>query len=175
MNRAGWIVALVLAGVLLVGQCGEPAEVARAEAAEDSIARLAPVVDSLRTEALRRDTVLVTVTDTLTLTIERVRVEATVIVDSLHARLDSVETVYLDELVEAHAEEVAALEVIITETRLWGQSWKDAAEALEAENFQLRIRGDAWEAAYESQRGQNKWLRIGTGALTVGAYVLGRL
>lgn len=164
-----WLVVLaLLAYMVLARGCSGVAvrdAVARAEAAESALDSLGPITDSLRAEAAHRDTTIITLTDTIRVTIERVRVVASAADSALRATLDSAQVVILDELQAAHATEVAALEVLLTETRLWGQAWKDAAEALEVENAQLRLRGDAWESAYKGTRGQNRWLKAGGLAL----------
>lgn len=171
MKALPWVLlsaaVLVLAATWRVGQSA----VVRAQALEDSIAVLQPVVDSLVAEAERRDTVLVTVTDSVRVVVERTRERQTVIVDTLYAMADSVEDAYLDSLVATHAEEVAALERLAEERLLWGTSWMEAAKGLEAENLLLDARGDSWEAAYAS-RSRRAWYERGAVAVVVIGAVL---
>lgn len=171
------VAALLVYAVLARGCSGGAADaaVARAEAAESALDSLAPLVDSLTAEAARRDTVLVTVTDTVAVTIERVRVVAAAADSALRATLDSAQAVVLDELQAAHAEEVRAWQTLADERLVWGTAWKDAAEALEAENVQLRLSGAAWREAYRSSERENRWTKIGSIALAGGSFALGRL
>lgn len=106
------------------------------EAARDSIAVLAPLLEAAteraelaEAEALRADTVLVTVTETETVVIERAIVVASEAADSLHARADSTEAALLDVILAAHAEEVAAVWVIADQRLAWGTEWMEAAMA----------------------------------------------
>ena len=164
-----WILfAVAFVWLALSRGCTDPRvteAVERARIAEDSLAVLEPKVDSLVALAARRDTVRIAVEDTIRVTVERVRVVAAVASDSLAEHVDSVGAAFLAELQAAHAEEVASLERLAEERLLWGQSWKDAAEALEAENKQLRLRGDSWQQAYNASRRESRWLKLGGIAL----------
>ena len=104
------------------------------EVAEDSIAALTPVVahltartDSLRTLALTRDTVLVTVTEDATAEIDRLWDVARASADSLRVTLDSVEAAHLTTLENAHADEVAAVWRVADERLAWGEDWRTFA------------------------------------------------
>jgi hypothetical protein len=180
-DRLLWVLVGALTVMLGMSYCSgrsgavEAAAVARAEGHQAALDSLAPITEALRAEAQRRDTLIVHVTDTLRVVIERAVVVAEEAADSLHARLDSVEVTYFAEYQEATETRINALEVLLEETRLWGQSWKDAAEALEVENRELRLRGDAWEEAYEASRGQNRWLKVGQAAAAATGFALGKL
>lgn len=157
-----WLLVVGLLGWLMFLRGCDGAAVAearaRAELAEDSIAVLEPIVEELLETALERDTVLVAVTDTVVVELERIRLETVVLLDTLEAHVDSIGAELLEELELAHAEEVAQLEQLSTERLLWGESWRDAALALEEEVVQLRIRGDQWEAAFRAQSwSKNGW------------------
>jgi len=166
-----WVLVVLLAAMLVGQGLGRRDTVARAEAAEDSLAVLRPVVDSLVTLAARRDTVLQLVTDTVRVVVERTRVVQVAVGDTLRASLDSAQAVLFDTLLAAHADEVAALERLNAETLLWGRSWQEAAGALRAENEQLRLRGDAWEAAYAA-RGRRSWVERGAVVLATAGVLL---
>lgn len=167
MRALPWALAvLVLAWALWTGR-GASRAVERAEQAEAVADSLGAVSDSLRAIAEVRDTVLIATTDTILRVVERVRTVQVAVVDSLRQRLDSAEIALLDGLVEAHAEEVAALERLAEERLIWGESWKATAEALLTENAALRLSSQAWEdAARASQK--SKWTeRVGFGLTLV--------
>lgn len=163
MNRDAlpWIL-LSATIVVWAAWCSAPnADATRAQEAEDSIAVLEPLVDSLLVEAEKRDTVLVTVTDTVRQVVTRERVVQVAVVDTLYATLDPAETVLLDSLLASEEREDVAQELLRAETLAWGTAWKEAAEALQLENEQLRLRGDAWERAYRSSQ-TSRWVeRVG--------------
>lgn len=149
MKLVGPLLALVLTLALVSGlQFRDRSELQeRALAAEAAIATLRPLADSLRTEALTKDTVLLAVTDTVRVVVTRERIVQVAVVDSLRVRLDSAETVLLDSLVASHAEEVAALELLAQERLLWGQGWKDAHDALLPVLEATEAARAAWEQA----------------------------
>lgn len=156
MRAVPWLlVAGLLAWAFWQGR-GVGEAVGRAEAAEAVADSLAPIVDSLKAVAVRRDTVIVTVLDSVRVVVERERIVQIAVVDTLRATLDSVQAVMLDELVASHAAEVEALETATREALLWGQSWKDVAEAQTAEIAALRLSSQAWEAAARAGQ-RSKW------------------
>jgi hypothetical protein len=166
-------VALTLAALYAFDRARQPSgdDLARAEAARDSIATVA---DSLRAEAERADTVLLTLTDTVRVVVERVRERAAVAVDSLMARVDSTEALYVAEILQAHAEEVAALTALSDQRLAWGTAWRDAAleyaagwEAERAVGAELRLALAASERARRRQSLEVWAYRIG-GAVGVG-------
>lgn len=172
-----WLLVLLLGWALLVRGCANPsAEAARlrAERAEDSIRVLLPAYDSLALRARLRDTVLVEVTDTLEVTLERVRVEVVEASDSLRSVLDSVQTELLNELEAAHAEEVLALERLAEQRLIWGESWRDAALATNALLDQYRVANDAKDEALAALRREDRWIKLGATAL-LGIVVYDRL
>ena len=172
-----WAAVVGLVVLLVVGQCsgGAAVDAARAEGHQAAADSLQPLVDSLRATAAHRDTLLVEVTDTVRVTIERVRIVAQAADSALRATLDSAQAVVLDELQAAHAEEVRAWQTLADERLAWGNAWREAAEALEAENVQLRLAGESWEAAYRSSQGDKRLAQIG-GVLAAGVgFALGRL
>ena len=169
MKAAPWALVVLMIGVLALQRgCDSRVTsiaVERAEAAEDSLAVLGPLVEDALAQARQRDTVLVQVTDTVTVTVERLRIEYREVDSQLRPTLDSIQVVYLDQLEANHAEQMAAKDRQIDALTLWGQSWKDAAEVLEVQAVQLTLRGDAWEQAYKSSQSQNRWLKLGGTAL----------
>ncbi len=178
MKSTPWALVVVLLAVLFFMRGTSGAAVAdaeaRAQAAEDSVAVLAPIADSLMNAARQSDTVLVQITDTLRVTIERVRVEVVSITDSLLSHTDSIGAELVAELQAAHAVEVTALEELNAASVLWGEGWREAALAMESENEQLRLRGDAWEQAFNAQRRQSRRFQVGglaVAALAVFAFV----
>ena len=172
MKAAPWALVGVLAVLLVLARCsGAPENVRRAEAAEAEVARLEPIVDSLLAVAARVDTVVVVKLDSIRVVVERVRIVQVATADTLRASLDSAQAVLLDELVAAHAEEVAALEEGTRQALLWGTAWQEAAEALQAEREPLRLRGDQWEAAYRSQA-RRTWLERSAVVAAVAAVLI---
>ncbi len=168
MKAVPWfLVAAGLVGWAVAREMKGSAAVDRALAAEAAVATLRPLADSLRAEAERRDTLLVHVTDTIRVVVTRERVVQVAVVDTLRATLDSAQTALLDTLVASHATEVAALERLAQERLLWGQGWKDAAEAAQAGWDAERARADAWEAAARSGDRQ-KWKERVAFVLTAG-------
>jgi hypothetical protein len=164
-------VAALLTWSLIHGRSTSEA-VDRALAAEAAVATLRPLADSLRREAERRDTVLVTVLDSIEVVVERVRVVQVEAVDSLRARLDSAEVVFLNELVAAHAVEVAALEESARQALLWGQGWRDAADAMTASRDAEIALGAAWEASYRAQARRGRLERGVLAAVVLGVLLL---
>ena len=113
----------------------------RADAAEDSVAVLAPVVaqlqaegDSLRGLSLTADTVLVTVTESVVIEIEATQDRYEAVADSLRATLDSAQNVHLVNIEEAHKAEVVAVWRIADERLAWGNTWRDYAMAADSLN-----------------------------------------
>lgn len=103
-------------------------------AREDSIAALEPRVRQLTQDveylsaiASQRDTVLLAVTDTVTVQIRQAVDDYHAAADSLRATLDSVQSVHLANIESSHRAEVRALQRLTDETRLWGESWKALA------------------------------------------------
>jgi hypothetical protein len=169
VSRFAWILAGALAVLLGLSYCSgrsgaaEAAAVARAEGHQAALDSLAPITealtvraDSLAAEAFRLDTVLVTVTDTVEVRIDRAREAAAEASDSLRARIDSAATVFLDHLEAAHSEEVAAWQTLADERLAWGLGWMETAlakdSALISTQHQLRI-ALTWAESVAQARG----------------------
>ena len=131
MKAIPWVcVAIMMIALYAMRGIGERA-VLEADAAEDSILKLAPVVvqlraesDSLRALALTRDTLLVAITDTVMVEVAQYVGMAAASADSLRQTLDSAQSVHLDNLESAHAAEVAAVWRIADERLAWGENWR---------------------------------------------------
>ena len=172
MKLAGWLACVVLVVAWLASsRMGAPDAVGRAERAEARADSLGTVSDSLRAIAVRQDTVVVTVLDSVRVVVERERIVQIAVVDTLRATLDSAQAVMLDDLVASHAVEVAALETKATEALLWGESWRETAEAMQAENAALRLSSQAWEDAARAQ-GRRAWYERGAALLAIGVLAL---
>jgi hypothetical protein len=166
-----WLLLLAVFIYALFARMGaEGAAEARvqARAAQDSLAKLEPVVARLRAEAERLDTVLIQTTDTIRVTVERTRVVAANATDSALAHADSATAVFIGELNAAHAEEVAALTSLADQRLLWGEGWKDVALASEAAIEQYRIQTQAQAAIIRHEKHQGTLVK----ALLVGENVL---
>ena len=167
MKYVPWVlVGLLLLWAVIRGQDTDQA-VDRALAAEAAVATLRPLADSLRLEAERRDTLILTITDSVRVVVTRERIVQVASVDTIRAHTDSVGSVALDSLLASEDREDVAQTLLQVETLAWGQSWKDIAEVNQAGWDQERIRGDAWEAAYRGQKRQG-WLERGAFVVSVG-------
>jgi hypothetical protein len=122
------------------------------QAAEDSLDTLEPRVVALTAEvehlaglAFQRDTVLVAVTDTVIREVARHREDGQASADSLRSTLDSVQSVHLANLESSHRAEVAAIQRLADNTRLWGESWRALAitqdSLIAAQSAQLALHG----------------------------------
>jgi hypothetical protein len=121
-------------------------------AREDSIAALEPRVRQLTQDveylsalAFQRDTVLVEVTKAATIVVDSSRIRYTRAADSLRATLDSAQAVHLANLESSHRAEVAAIQRLADNTRLWGESWRALAitqdSLIAAQSAQLALHG----------------------------------
>ncbi len=175
MKAAPWVIAcaavITLAAVLSLRDGGSEAE-DRALAAEAALLVLRPLADSLRVEAMKRDTVVQRTVDSVRVVVTRERVVQVEVVDTLRALLDSTETVYLDSLVASEAREDVAQDLLLAETLAWGTAWRETALAAQAGWDQERIRGDSWERAYKSQRTRTWVERGAVGAAVAGVLLL---
>lgn len=88
--------------------------------------------DSAFEAGFHRDTVLVELTDTVRVVVRMAEVRGDVAMDTLRARADSTEAVWLDSLNVAHADEVAAWQTLADERLLWGETWRTAAMAADS-------------------------------------------
>lgn len=170
MKALPWILVIGLLAALYAVRGITMARGADMRAAWDSVAVLAPVVEAHRTEAVGADTVLVRVTDTLTVTIERTVALAAVSADSVRAHVDSTGAIYLDSLEAAHERHVAAV-VAVSDARLaWGTTWRDYALALEAQNRQQDVALTLAYGMLRSQRRRNLGLKAGV--VVLGAAIV---
>lgn len=173
MKALPWLLVLALLVALYAMRGIADYRGSALEQARDSVAALQPRVDSLRAEALRGDTALRIVTDTIVRTIERVRVVQAESADSVRVRTDSVGAYYLDNLIAAQADEVAAVWAVADERLAWGSGWRDYALTLEQQNVQLQIANTLAYGLLRAQRRQNLALRAGAivlaGAVLYGA------
>ena len=103
---------------------------------------------------------------------------ANVSADSLRATLDSVQSVMLANVEEAHAAEIAAVWQIADARLLWGQGWKDYAIAGEelasiqnATIVQLRFRDEIMQGVLRQER-QQVWLSRGLATVGVIAVLV---
>lgn len=171
MKYVPWVlVGLLLLWAVIRGQDTDQA-VDRALAAEAAVATLRPLADSLRLEAERRDTLILTITDSVRVVVTRERIVQVASVDTIRAHTDSVGSVALDSLLASEAREDVAQDRLQAETLAWGGSWKALAEVNQAGWTQERIRGDLWEAAARSQR-RRAWYERGAALLAIGVLVL---
>lgn len=137
--------------------------------------------DSAITEGLRRDTVLVELTDTVRVVIQAAQDVAHEASDSLHATLDSAQAALLDTILVAHAEEVAAVWRIADERLLWGQSWRDAALKADSVAIVERVRADLVETFQRSEThraNRTKWERnvsLAVNVIQAGATLVGKV
>jgi hypothetical protein len=122
------------------------------DAREDSIAEYKRQEVALKAEvqhltglAFQRDTVLVAVTDTVIREVARHREDGQASADSLRSTLDSVQSVHLANLESSHRAEVAAIQRLADNTRLWGESWRALAitqdSLIAAQSAQLALHG----------------------------------
>lgn len=174
MKAAPWVIAcaavITLAAVLSLRDGGSEAE-DRALAAEAALLVLRPLADSLRVEAMKRDTVVQRTVDSVRVVVTRERVVQVTAVDTIRAHVDSIGAVALDSLIASEAREDVAQEALQAETYAWGSAWRETALAAQAGWDQERIRGDAWEAVARSQNRQKWYERVGFG-LTVGCILV---
>ena len=187
MNRAdvGWAIAVgLLLAWISTGRDNSRAY-ARIEAAEDSLAVLAPLADSLSREvaglravAVKSDTVRILVEREAIGEVDRAMEAANRSADSLRATLDSVQSVMLANVEEAHAAEIAAVWQIADARLLWGQGWKDYAIAGEelasiqnATIVQLRFRDEIMQGVLRQER-QQVWLSRGLATVGVIAVLV---
>lgn len=172
MKALPWVACFGLLCALLVMRAYGDVGYAKLEAAQARVDSLQTLVDSLKAEASKADIQLVTVTDTLVITIERERVVQVVAADSVRAHTDSIGAVHLDNLVASHERHVAAVQEVADQRLLWGNTWRDYALTLEQQNAELRI---ATTLAYGMLRRERRNANLyKAGALLVGvALVVG--
>lgn len=156
-----WVLVCGLLVALFVMRGLVSASTARLEEARDSIAKLEPrLAESeahaaeLMVSAFKQDTVLIVLTDTVQVTIERAREDASAATDSLRATLDSLQAVQLDSIESAHEREVSAVLAVADQRLLWGQGWRDAAFAKDSALVVAQALADQYRAFSEVQAEQ---------------------
>ena len=181
MNRLAWVAVAIMMIALYAMRGIAVDRGTELEAATDSIAKLEHYTtqlqtraDSLGSIAHRADTVLVAVTDTVRVEIDRAWDRARASADSLRVTLDSTEAAHLVALENAHADEVAAVWRVADERLAWGESWRTFALTSDSLVQVQRATIAQWSIRDAIMRGEVRKARTQTWA-TRGIAVAGTL